>query len=114
MMTAGMKVGYKTPPAVFNGKFSELYDTIDELEEELDEAKREVEHWKSIAEQSQWVSVDEKLPPVHIDVLVWCGKNEYQCDQYHIARIDKHGSWYVQDLKEDCKPICWKPLEVDE
>jgi len=59
---------------------------------------------------SEWISVKDRMPPVHFNVLVWCGKDKYHCDQYHIARIDKYGCWYTVDRLGGCNPILWCPL----
>lgn len=83
----------------------------------LIETKKIAEYWiercsraEKQLEQRNWVSVKDRLPPVHFDVLVWCGKDKYHCDQYHIARIDKHGCWYNVDRFGGCNPIFWCPL----
>ena len=59
--------------------------------------------------ENPWISVKDKLPPVHFNVLIDCGDNDY-----HIARIDKYFCWYVEDgdyiLEDDCEPIRWMPL----
>lgn len=64
----------------------------------------------SIKSNSDWINVKDRLPPVHFNVLVWCGKDKYNCDQYHIARIDKYGCWYNVDRFGGCSPIFWCPL----
>ena len=64
----------------------------------------------SIKPGSEWISVKDRLPPVHYNVLVWCGKDKYHCHQYHLARIDKYGCWYTVDRLGGCNPILWCPL----
>jgi hypothetical protein len=56
---------------------------------------------------SEWISVKDRMPPVHFNVLVYCGGNEY-----HIARIDKYLHWYVEDgdYQLENEPEMWMPL----
>lgn len=63
--------------------------------------------------ENPWISVKDKLPPVHFNVLIDCGDNDY-----HIARMDKYFCWYVEDgdyiLEDDCEPIAWMPIPKKE
>ena len=65
----------------------------------------------SIKSGSEWISVKDRMPDVHFNILVYCGGNEY-----HIARIDKYLRWYVEDgdYQLENEPEMWMLLPESE
>ena len=82
----------------------ELREDIAELSERCREQEADIEE---LLKEREWISVKDRMPDVHFNVLVYCGG-----DEYHIARIDKYLRWYVEDgdYQLENEPEMWIQL----
>ena len=85
------------------------YEDIGLTPEQLTEIdKLYAEKCREVAElrkQQRWISVEEKLPAIKMDVLV-----TYENGDIQIDFIEDDGDWFWEDREEDIVVVAWMPL----
>lgn len=87
-----------------------LLQVWNECEQERTKAMEEYKN------QSQWISVKERLPEKNQRLVLVCNTEEVGdyawvcCGQYHALEFGKKKKWYNQFSDEEIIPTHWMPL----
>jgi len=77
-------------------------EQLTEIDKLYAEKCREV---AELRKQQRWISVEEKLPAIKMDVLV-----TYENGDIQIDFIEDDGDWFWEDREEDIVVVAWMPL----